>query len=286
VYSTVGGGLLLLNVVLLGLLSGLSGCHLAELVEPENIILSEATDYEPTDLSARSLEERMVQIDELYVEPRTTAKVNFSLETSLASVSQVNQYEALWRAARACAWLAQNADTRRDREEYARRGVRLGSEARRRTSHRVEAFYYLSLCQIRLDQVAVGFQRRQGREAENNLKIAVTLDASFDQCGPQRELAQLLLAAHDARQHGAKRDKGWASLQGALKHAGLATDGCPDYAGNQLVAAKVFEASGDYAMARASVENVLGAQRLPDYSAEHEHSLNEANEMLITLQGK
>ena len=45
----------------------------------------------------------MKSIDEHYVEPRTPAKVEYSLETALASISRANDFGALWRAARACA---------------------------------------------------------------------------------------------------------------------------------------------------------------------------------------
>ena len=109
----------------------LAGCELFPSLDD---VVAPELKYEEANLTPQALDERTKEIDTSYAEPRTPTKVQLSYETSLVSISRVNNYEALWRGARACAWLAFNHPTRSARKEYATKGVEFGRAATKRLS--------------------------------------------------------------------------------------------------------------------------------------------------------
>jgi tetratricopeptide (TPR) repeat protein len=278
--------------VFVGVLGGLvaailAGCGLGTLVEPERALSTRPqTHYETTNLAPRLLEERIQEIDASFTEPRTPAKVALSLETSLASISPINGYAALWRATRACAWLAENHTDPRQRGEYAEQGYGLGASAVEKVSNRVESFYYLARCQMALAEYSRMSRRRSLNEAENNLKIALALDPSFDSCGPDRSLGELLTIAHEDSLATVRSQDGRRGVRGAVEHLEKATNDCPDYGANRLAYAQALLVAKEYDHARAELEAVLASSTPVDRSGEHDRWLGEANELLIDLVGK
>ena len=286
----------LLGLTVIGtMVLGLTGC-IQEYVDDQLVLGPRTVELDTTELSPTLLAERIREIDENYAEPRTPARVALSLETSLISISPVNDYEALWRGMRACAWLARNYPLSTDgplaslgasasmRRQFALRGVALGQQARAKISHRVESFYYLGQCQLALLEQGLNVARPTIREAQEHLKIAIALDAGFDHCGPRRALGEVLIAASERTflRKGA-RD---AYVRDATDHLRAAANACPDYAKNRLALARASIKRRDYETARANLEEVLVSQTPADYASDHERWLEEANELLIDLQGK
>ena len=150
-----------------------AGCKEVDgLVKLEDMLERNQLQYESARLSAASLAKRMKEVDDAYAEPRTWAKVNLSLETSLLSISPEGGYAALWRGARACAWLSLNAATRSDEEKYAFLGIAWGREAVKRDSTLAASYYYLALNEGRLLQLRDYKLRKFAREMKGHLLMA------------------------------------------------------------------------------------------------------------------
>ena len=279
----VRGGLAAIVSVL-----ALSGCgfYVQELVEPEDLLNEPRLRYETLDLSPNLLAERMRSIDEHYAEPRTPAKVEYSLETCLASVSRQNEFGALWRASRACAWLAENHPSKSEQRRYAKLGAKFGREAVIKVANRVETFYYLGLCEKAL--IARNGLHSSGllEDAEHNLKIAIALDRSFDHCGSDRALGELLLETVPYPLLNATSETGQAGVRAALEHLEKAVETCPDYGENHLVYARGLMDARKYGAARLELDRVMALAPPPDRSNEHLDWLEQANELLVDLQGK
>jgi hypothetical protein len=243
--------------------------------------------HETTDLSPAMLQARMDEIDKNFEEPRSSAKVAYSYETCRLSISRVNDYGALWRGARACSWLAVNHPDRSQRLKFAEEGAAMGRAAVRKTSTRVESFYYLALCQIALLDLSSYRKKGAVEEIETNLKIAIVLDETFDHCGPHRFFGHLLADTHDSPLLGVTSLKRKAQgVQGALEHMRKATESCPEYGENHLALAQVLIQAEQFDLARAQLEHVIASEVPEDRSAEHETWLEDANELLMDLQGK
>jgi len=257
------------------------GCGGIDAFAPEmdDIVRPSQLKYEETDLTPTALADRMREVDDAYAEPRSPAKVSLSLETSVHSISNVNGYAALWRGARACAWLARNLHDRSQRETFALKGISMGREAAHRASTNVESFYYLGLCLGAFAELKGTPPRDIVREMRDMMQMAMALDAKFDYCGPHRFLG-LLMVESDAYPLYAV---GNAEL--GLKHLETAAKVCPDYGENHLVYAQALEKEGHGELARAEAEKVLQSARPKDLTAEHDRWLEEANDILQGLQG-
>ena len=278
------GGRILGGVALSSLLLGMTGC-LQQYLDDEFVIGPRQVEIDTSELSPTLLADRIQEIDNHYAEPRTPARVALSLETSLISISPVNDYEALWRGIRACSWLAKHYPSPSARKQYALRGVALGQQARAKISSRVESYYYTAQCQLALIEQGYFVARPTYREAEERLKIAVALDPSFDHCGPHRALGKLLLAASEralVSRKGIRRTR----LSEALDHVSKAVESCPEYGENRLALAQASIARQDYETARASLEEVLVSGTPEDSTAAHQRWLEEANGLLMDLAGK
>jgi hypothetical protein len=132
--------------------------------------------YETQDLTAQALEDRIKEIDGYYAEPRSFGKLLTSYETCLKSISAVNDYAALWRGARACAAIALDRNEVRSRRmEYAGKGIGLAREAMRKTSHRVEPYYYHALCLSAVADLRQDATRDQLRRMRDDMMLAKSI---------------------------------------------------------------------------------------------------------------
>src|SRR5262245_4009532 len=84
------------------------------------------------------------EIDAAYREPRAVGRVQRSLTLCEQRLAKAPEAPVRWRAARACAWLAKNADDK-ERRSYAERGAAFASEAMRLTPAAPEGCFYYSL---------------------------------------------------------------------------------------------------------------------------------------------
>jgi hypothetical protein len=268
----------------------LSGCGVTmeDVVNPEETLRPKRYfPHEEVNLSPARLEERMAEIDKSFAEPRTPAKVEYSYETSRLSISPENNFGALWRGARACAWLAVNHPERNERKKFADEGVAMGRAAVRRTSNRAEPFYYLSLCLLARLEIGEHPESGDVEEAEVNLKIAQVLDESLDHCGPDRALAELLVRTEDRPLLGVTSARtGLHGVQGAIEHLKAAIQKCGDYGENHLALARAHIALKEHDLARVELDEVMASSSPADRSAEHDRWLREASDLLGDLQGK
>lgn len=272
-------------VIQVGAVAGfLSGCgvgqNVGEALNPEPALDPYALSHERHGLTPARLEERMKEIDLNFEEPRTPARVFLSYEISQASISQANNYEALWRGARACAWLGANEPEPARREKFARDGVRMGLEAVRKLSNRVEPYYYLALSQMALLDLSGMFSRQPLNEIDKNLKVAIAIDETFDHCGPHRALGRILLRAEPYPLLAI------GGLGEAEAHLRKAVGACSEYGENHLTYALVLIEAEKYDLARAELEQVMSSKVPRDRSSEHDAWLNQANELLVKIQGK
>jgi tetratricopeptide (TPR) repeat protein len=223
----------------------------------------------------------MKEIDKAFAEPRSPGSVLVSYEESRGSISQVNNYAALWRGTRACAWLAMFESERARREKFALEGIKMGSAAAQKLSSRVESYYYLALCQeAMVDLRGVAFNPGLLKEIEKNLSLAIALDETFDTCGPHRHLGNLQVKVERFPLYGI------GGMVEALEHLKKSTEVCPGYGENHLDYAQALVEAHQYDLARAELEKVMDSKIPKDRSAEHEGWLSRANEMLIDIQGK
>ncbi len=250
------------------------GCGLAPDMED---IMERPLKYEVKELTPQALGERMKQIDDNYAEPRTPGKVFLSYETSMDSISPVNGYTALWRGARACAWLAEHVEGKSKRVEHALNGIAMGREAIKKDSARVEPYYYLAMCYAQLADARRDASKDLLKEMKFRMEFACSIDEKFDSCGPHRFLGTLMAETHEYTLYAI------GTLGEALKHLKTAVQLCPDYGDNHLAYAKGLIEDGEPEEARAELEKVLACPRPPDRSAEHDEWISEATKMLRDL---
>ena len=274
-----GVGGLVLGVSCLALL-GFAGCQQVEgLVELEDMLERNQLKYETAQLSEASLSKRMKEIDDAYAEPRTWAKVSLSLETSLLSISPHNGYQALWRGARACAWLSRNAPTESEKENFAFLGIAWGREAIRRDSTRAESYYYLGLSEGLLLERRDFKLQKFAREMKGHLLMAEQIDPGVDFCGPKRALGRLLVTA---RKH---PTFSIGSYSEGVTYLEEARDECPTFGENYLALAEALIEAGEYERARSLLNQMVDMPGPPDHSADHQHWLARASDLLADLPG-
>ncbi len=258
----------------------LAGCEQVDgLVKLEDMLERNQLRYEPAPLSEASLTKRIKEIDDAYAEPRTWAKVNLSLETSLLSISPEGGYAALWRGARACAWLSLNAATRSDEEKYAFLGIAWGREAVKRDSTLADSYYYLALNEGRLLELRDYKLRKFAREMKGHLLMAGQIDPSVDYCGPKRALGRLLV---QTRKHSGFSIGDYAE---GLEYLEAARQDCPTFGENYLALAEALIVDGEFERARTLLNQMVDMPGPPDHSADHQHWLAKASDLLNDLPG-
>lgn len=265
------GRLLFLSLfALLALL--VAGCVSVEEVIEEKYPLDELA--QP--LSAGALDKRMSLIDEQFGEPRTPASVAHSLETAEGSISPNNDYDALWRGIRACAWLTQNHPDRAEREKFGEKGIRMGKKAINieKLTVRPEPWYYLALCMGAYFDVKGTPDVSSVREMRDHAKMAAALDETFDHCGPHRFLGKLITETADTPGYAQ------APFQTGLDHLRTAVQLCPDFPENHLFLAEALIEYGKDEEAAQVLDRVLKLGPPPDHLVEHRNWLNRAAELL------
>lgn len=269
-----------LCVALLGLLSG---CEGLDVLAPsmEDIVNENPFHHEETNLTPEALADRMKEIDTLYAEPRYFEKVNHSYGVCLQSISHQNDYGALWRGARACAWVAlEESRPHSERRDYALKGIAIGKAAVDKASTSAESHYYLALCLAAYADMKQSASKEFLQRISYHAKMARELDPKLDFCGPQRILGRLMVDTEDYPLYAVGTAAEGLAL---LKEA---TAMCPEFGENHLVYAKALQKDDEYDQAREQLETLLTLPKPPDHSAEHEAWLKEATQLLTSLQGK
>ncbi len=257
-----------------------AGCKEVDgLVKLEDMLERNHLKFETAQLSKAGLAKRMKEIDDAYAEPRTWAKVSLSLETSLFSISPEDGYAALWRGARACAWLSLNAATRADEEQYAYLGIAWGREAVKRDSTSALSYYYLALSEGRLLELRDYKLRKFARDMKGHLLMAGNIDPSVDFCGPKRALGRLLVRTRNQPTFSiGNYAEGLAYLEEARQD-------CPTFGENYLALAEALIYGGELERARTLLNQMVDMPNPPDHSADHQHWLAKASDLLNDLPG-
>lgn len=268
----------LASIVLAGCTGGVALVTIDDVMDPQKYR------FEEQDLTASKLAKRMKEIDEQYSETRTTKKVELSLETAELSISRANDYAALWRGARACHWLATNANLPlEEREEYALKGYAMSRRCQEdaSASTQVEPWYYGALnigayCSLRHQAGSIPSSRLL-RKAKEWAKVAWVLDETFDYAGPHRFLGKIIVETSGSLTHEI------GSFEEGLGHLRRAVELSPEYAENHLFLAEALAEDGEDEAAREALEKVLRSRAPPDHSVEHDAWMKEATALLARL---
>jgi tetratricopeptide (TPR) repeat protein len=228
------------------------------------------------DLDDAALARRIDEIDGLYREPRTVEKVAASLALSEVSISRRNEHAALWRAVRACAWLAQRHPDRDAGLEFGRKGIVIGirAVALKGLARQPEPHYYLALAMGNFCEEEGTCDPEFVEKMRDHAEQALAADEGFDHCGPHRFLGKLIVEAADT--------PGYAvgSWEEGLEHLQAAVAKCPEFPENWLFLGETLAEDDQVDAARSALERVIASQPPPDHGAEHAEWVAKAKELL------
>jgi tetratricopeptide (TPR) repeat protein len=219
-------------------------------------------------VTASSLPEKVPELiryaDEILA--RSTASVDSGsaeMENALLALDKAvkldpKSYEPAWKAARACAWLADDGyDDQAKRAHFSARGMDYAKAAIGANAKGVEGHYYSGLnsgLQATTRTIGAKFMVPSIRDA---WKKAMELDATFDHGGPPRALGSLYAQAPPWPASIGDSELGVKLLQQALAIA-------PDFPQNALLLGEGLIADDRYKEAKEQFRKVLEAQPRPD----------------------
>jgi hypothetical protein len=151
-----------------------------------------------------------------YIDEQFPKQAAAAMENSLVAADKAlaleKNYETLWRAARACSWLAQDG-----RKDYTMRCIEYARAATEMDRARVEGMYYLG---ITVGQHADMYHSaKQVPEVVASAKLAATSDEKFDHAGPLRLLGYTYARAPAPPTSVGDIDEGLKSLKRACELA-------------------------------------------------------------------
>jgi tetratricopeptide (TPR) repeat protein len=219
-------------------------------------------------VSATNLPEKAPELiqyaDELYAHATATADSGSAeMENALVALDKAaridrTSYAAAWKAARACAWLADDLwDDKTKRAHFSGRGMAYAKAAIEANANGVEGYYYGGIntgAQATTRTLDGRFMVPSIRDA---WKKAMQIDATFDHGGPPRALGSLYAQAPPWPASIGDPDQGVELLTRALKID-------PDYPQNALLLGDALLADEKYAEAKIQYRTVLAAVPRPD----------------------
>ena len=158
-------------------------------------------------------------------------------------------------------------------------GIRWGREAVKRDSTLADSYYYLALNEGRLLELRDYKLRKLAREMKGHLLMAGQIDPSVDFCGPKRALGRLLV---QARKHPSFSIGNYAE---GLQYLEEARQDCPTFGENYLATAEALIVGGEFERARTLLNQMVDMPGPPDHSADHQHWLTKASDLLNDLPG-
>jgi hypothetical protein len=185
-------------------------------------------------------------------------------------------YDSLWRAARACGWLADEFTDKKMREQFAYHGIQYAKAAVALEPKRVEGHYYLGInLGLSATTKTIGAYNMvpQVRDAA---KAAVRADEKFDHAGPLRLLGSVFAKAPPWPASIGDVEEGQKHLARAVKLDG-------DYPHNHLLYADALAADEKLKEAAKEYNQVLSAQPAPEYAHRFEKWKKEAASALDKL---
>jgi tetratricopeptide (TPR) repeat protein len=232
--------------------------------------------YELSRAGAAIIFQQAREVDRLYAEPRSPERLEKSLELSLAAISPHDGYSMLWRAGRACAWLAERHPDLESRRRYARLGAAAGAEALRLSAASPQAHYFYALNLGLLSELEGGSLGNLDAMVVSVRRV-IELDERYDHAGGHRFMALLIDATKD------NFVAAIGTLDDALEHIDRACRLDPDYGHNHLIRAKLLIQDEEFEAAREALARVLSSPPPAHESEEHQDWLAEAGKLLAAL---
>ena len=202
--------------------------------------------------------------DEIYAKSSgTEGGGSAAMENALVALDKAHaldpkSYEAAWKAARACAGLADALyDDKTKRAHFSGRGIEYAKSAIDLNKNGVEGHYYSGInlgLQTTTKTIGAKFMVPSVRDA---WKKAMQIDGSYDHGGPARALGTLYAKAPPWPASIGDADKGVDLLQQAMKQG-------PEYPLNNLLLGDALVANEEYAEAKRYYQKVLEAEPRPD----------------------
>jgi tetratricopeptide (TPR) repeat protein len=242
-------GGLLLALLLLG------GCPVPPIKSEKTIQANQLPDSVP---------ELIKFADDIYAKANaTTDRISPEMENALEALDKAhtidpNSYDAAWKAARTCGWLADDLyDDKVKRAHFSGRGIEYAKAAIALDPKRVEGHYYSGInlgLQATTKLVGAKFMVPTVRDAA---KKAMQLDPAYDHGGPPRLLGALYAEAPPWPASIGDPDKGVDLLTQALSHGN-------DYPLNNLLLGNALVKAEKPDQARGQYKVVLDATVRPD----------------------
>jgi tetratricopeptide (TPR) repeat protein len=226
----------------------------------------------------------VAEADKLWLDRARPGSAEKALETLRDAMKLApHNVQALWRAARACSWLAERAGDGKNKPLQARladEGIGYAQRAKFVDSDRKEGYYYLAL----------SYAMRADATPSNGLalvplivKALKTADepigGGIDYSGPDRVLGQIYLNAPP-----------WPTSIGDVEEAveklENACDQNPEFPENHLALAEAYIKARKYRDARKHLERVLKAEPAPDWAPELPRLKERATKLLQKLPQK
>lgn len=264
-----------LSLFVLSLAALLGGCPPAtprSAIDPKHVVDAARSKDLPGDVEAlRKLADEIVDAkpDKAASYDRALAALEHALD------KRPNDFELLWRAARACFLVTEVLPTPQDKAQelaYGTAGRDFGEHAAKEQAKRVEGHYYQALSASKIV------------EAKNNLRLlkpavaaaeqAVTIDPKYDDAGPLRFLGKVYITAPAWPVSIGSPDKAVEMLERAvaLSPAPL----------NRLFLGQAYFHEQEYGKAKAALERAIaeGKGKL------HQRWQKEAEDYLRRLKAK
>lgn len=205
----------------------------------------------------KSLKEITARADKLYYERDDLEGVRESIELLKAAA---DDYEALWRMARAHFFLGQEALVKEQSREHHGAGVEAGRRAVRDSQERVEGHFWLGVNLALLAGLERPFNAlRHALQARGALKRAVALNPAYHSAGPLRVLARL--EANLPRLLGGGQARARSHFEEAIRLA-------PSNTVTRLYFAELLLECGDTKRARKELETIIATPMNPAWAFE------------------
>jgi hypothetical protein len=188
-------------------------------------------------------------------------------------------YEALWRGARACAWLADDLSDKHERERFAHHGIGYAKAAAALEPKRVEGNYYLGInIGLWATTMTIGAYNLVPKIRDAAL-AAASADRNYDHGGPLRLLGSVYAKAPP-----------WPAsigdLEDGLKYLGQAVELGRDYPHNHLLYGQALAADDQLEKAAAQLRCVVDAAPVAAWSHRLDRWRKEATDDLRKLAQK
>lgn len=237
-----------------------------------------------TDAEVEKVRVMVSEADRLWLDRGTPGSAEKALDTLRESLKLApHNIQALWRAARACAWVAERVGDAKDKvlqAKLADEGIGYAQRATFVDSDRKQGYYYLALCYaMRADATPSNGLALVPLMVKALKKADEPVGGGLDYSGPDRVLGQIYLNAPP-----------WPTSVGDVEEAveklENACDQNPEFPENQLALGEAYIKTRKYRDARKHLDRVLKAEPAPDWAPELPRLKEKAAKLMEKLPSK